>query len=85
MTTLLEPKRKRTSKVTRKGQITIPVSFRQKNSLKEGSMVEITETDDNKLIVEPIPDLLSQIGCDKGKYDSAKLRKDLDESRKLWR
>ena len=38
-----------------------------------------------KLIIELVPDLLAQVGCDKGKYDSAKLKKMLDESRKNWR
>jgi AbrB family looped-hinge helix DNA binding protein len=72
------------SKVTRKGQITIPAWFRRKNSIKEGSIVEITDQG-QKLIVEPVPELLDQIGSDKGKYDSTKLRKMLDESRKHWR
>jgi AbrB family looped-hinge helix DNA binding protein len=70
--------------VTRKGQITIPADFRQKNRIKEGSSVEITDLG-QKLIIEPIPDLLDLVGCDKGKYDPAKLRKMLDESRKNWR
>lgn len=76
--------RKTLSKVTRKGQITIPARFRQKNAIKEGSSVEMTD-DGQKLIIEPVPDLLEQVGCDKGKYNTAKLRKMLDESRKNWR
>ncbi|MHB2037036.1 MAG: AbrB/MazE/SpoVT family DNA-binding domain-containing protein, partial [Nitrososphaerales archaeon] len=76
--------RKTLSRVTRKGQITIPARFRQKNAIREGSSVEITE-EGQKLIVEPIPDLLDQVGADKGKYDSARLKKMLDESRRNWR
>ena len=76
--------RKTYSKVTRKGQVTIPVHFRQKNGVKEGSSVEITDVG-QRLIIEPVPDLLDLIGCDKGKYDSGKLKKMLDESRKNWR
>ena len=76
--------RKTLSKVTRKGQITIPARFRQKNAIREGSSVEMTDAG-QKLIIELVPDLLAQVGCDKGKYDSAKLRKMLDESRKNWR
>ena len=76
--------RKTYSKVTRKGQVTIPVHFRQKNGVKEGSSVEITDMG-QRLIIEPVPDLLDLIGCDKGKYDSEKLKKMLDESRKNWR
>ncbi|MDG6994353.1 MAG: AbrB/MazE/SpoVT family DNA-binding domain-containing protein [Nitrososphaerota archaeon] len=76
--------RKVRSKVTRKGQITIPARFRRENSIREGSSVEITDTG-RKLIIEPIPDLLSQIGADKGKYDPKILKKMLGESRKRWR
>ncbi|MGI0091377.1 MAG: AbrB/MazE/SpoVT family DNA-binding domain-containing protein [Nitrososphaerales archaeon] len=84
MSNPIEPQKTRTSsKVTRKGQITIPARFRKKNSIKEGSAVEITDVG-QKLIIEPIPDLLDLIGCDKGRYDSSKLKKMLDESRKNW-
>lgn len=72
------------SKVTRKGQITIPVRFRKNNSIREGSSVEILDAGE-KLIIEPVPDLLEQVGCDKGKYDHTKTKKILDESRKNWR
>lgn len=78
-------KRKTTlSKVTRKGQITIPVRFRQKNAIRDGSSVEITDIG-RRLVIEPVPNLLDLVGCDKGKYHSAKLGKMLDESRKNWR
>lgn len=75
---------KTTSKVTRKGQITIPAHFRKKNGIKEGSSVEISE-EGQKLIVRPVPDLMDLIGCDKGLYEPSKLRRLLDESRKNWR
>lgn len=80
-----EPESRKTlSKLTRKGQITIPAHFRKKNAMREGSSVEITDVG-HKIIVEPVPDLLSQIGCDKGKYDSIKAKKMLEESRNNWR
>lgn len=47
-------------------------------------MVEITDQGE-KLTIEAVPDLMSLIGCDKGKYDSALLKKMLDESRDNWR
>jgi AbrB family looped-hinge helix DNA binding protein len=72
------------SKVTRKGQITIPAWFRHRNVIREGSSVEITD-EGKRLIIEPVPELLDQIGHDKGKYDTAKLKKMLDESRRHWR
>lgn len=80
----LEQKKITLSKVTRKGQITIPVRFRQKNEIKEGSSVEITD-EGQKLIIQPVPDLMDQVGCDRGKYDVTKLKKMLEESRKNWR
>jgi len=70
--------------VTRNGQITIPAHFRRKNDIKEGSLVEITDVG-GKLIIEPVPDLLDLIVCDKRKYDYSKLKRILDESRKNWR
>ena len=76
--------KKNLSRVTRKGQITIPAHFRQKNGIKQGSSVEMTEAG-RKLIIEPVPDLLDLIGCDKDRYDSTKPKKMLDESRKNWR
>jgi AbrB family looped-hinge helix DNA binding protein len=72
------------SKVTRKGQITIPVKFRQKNSIREGSTVEIIDQG-QKLLIEAVPNLLDQVGIDRGKYDPNTLKKMLDESRKNWR
>jgi len=82
---MVEPQeRKTSSKVTRKGQITIPAHFRKKNGIKEGSSVEITDMGE-KLVIEPVPDLLDLVGCDKGKYDMTRLKKMLDESRKNWR
>ena len=84
MSRILEPLKRKTSRVTRKGQITIPARFRQENGIKEGSSVEITEVG-SKLIVEPVPDLLDLVGCDRGRYDQTKLKKMLDESRKNWR
>jgi len=72
------------SKVTRKGQITIPVKFRLKNSIREGSTVEIIDQG-QKLLIEAVPNLLDQVGIDRGKYDPNTLKKMLDESRKNWR
>ncbi|MHB8568399.1 MAG: AbrB/MazE/SpoVT family DNA-binding domain-containing protein [Nitrososphaerales archaeon] len=72
------------SKVTRKGQITIPASFRSKHGIVEGSAVEI-DLEDSRLTVKPIPDLLKLVGVDKGKYDPTEIKEMLDKSRKNWR
>jgi len=72
------------SKVTRKGQITIPASLRERYNIAEGSYVQVRD-EDNHLILEPVPDLLDLAGVDAGKYDPAELKRKLDESRARWR
>jgi AbrB family looped-hinge helix DNA binding protein len=72
------------SKVTKRGQVIIPASFRKKHNIVEGSRVEMME-EDSRVILEPVPDLVTLVGTDKGKYDSSKLKKMLDETRENWR
>ena len=72
------------SKVTRKGQITIPASFRKRHGIDEGSAVEIVQ-EDSRLTVKPIPNLLQIVGEDKGRYKPSKVKDMLDKSRKNWR
>jgi len=72
------------SKVTRKGQVTIPSFFRRKYNIQEGTKVEMIE-EGSRLILEPVPDLNDLIGIDKGKYDPSTLKRMLDRSRKKWR
>ena len=62
------------SKVTRKGQITIPSKFRVRHKILEGSVIQITD-EGSRLIVEPVPDLLDLAGVDAGKYDPQRLKK----------
>lgn len=49
------------SKITKKGQTTIPVQFRRKYNLKEGSLVIFEETEDG-LIIKPMPDIVDSAG-----------------------
>lgn len=72
------------SKVTRKGQITIPAEFRRRYKIAEGSYVELRD-DDSRILVQPVPDLLDLAGADSGKYDPQRLKKELDRSRQKWR
>jgi AbrB family looped-hinge helix DNA binding protein len=72
------------SKVTRKGQITIPAEFRRRYKIAEGSYVELRD-DESRILVEPIPDLLDLAGVDSGRYDPRQLKKELDRSRQKWR
>lgn len=71
-------------KVTRKGQITIPSGFRARHDINEGALVQIVDQG-SRLVVEPVPDLLSLLGADEGKYSLTQLKKMLDESRRRWR
>jgi len=50
------------SKITKKGQMTIPVKLRRKYNLKEGVVVVFEETD-NGLIIKPIPDIADSAGA----------------------
>ena len=72
------------SKVTRKGQITIPVELRRRYRIVKGSYVELRD-DDRQILVKPIPDLLDLAGVDAGKYSLQQLKKELDRSRQNWR
>lgn len=50
------------SKVTKKGQMTVPVKFRAKYSLKEGATVTFKETDEG-LLLTPAPDIADSAGA----------------------
>ncbi|KPV63880.1 MAG: SpoVT / AbrB like domain protein [Candidatus Bathyarchaeota archaeon BA2] len=50
------------SKVTRKGQMTIPVEYRKKYNLKEGVVVAFEETEEG-LIIRPVPDIADSAGA----------------------
>jgi AbrB family looped-hinge helix DNA binding protein len=72
------------SKVTRKGQITIPVELRRRYKIAQGSYVELRD-DETRILVKPIPDLLDLVGADSGKYDAQQMKRELDRSRQKWR
>jgi len=50
------------SKVTKKGQMTIPVEYRRKYHLEEGVTVAFEETDEG-LILKPLPDITDSAGA----------------------
>ena len=68
------------TKVTRKGQITIPVSYRKKYKIREGMKVAFKE-ERGKLVIEPIPRLEDLAGIDAGKISVAAAKKMLDKMR----
>lgn len=63
--------------ITQKGQVTIPVSFRQKLGLGTGSKVKFEYTQDKELVLKPALDFGSLRGYLKSskKYSKAKARK----------
>jgi AbrB family looped-hinge helix DNA binding protein len=70
--------------VTRKGQITIPVKYRRKYGINEGTKVLIEDAEKG-IFLRPIMDLEEQAGIDAGKYDTKELKKSLDRVREEWR
>jgi len=66
--------------VTRKGQVTIPVSKRKKYRIREGMRVLIKDSSEGILItpITPIEDLA---GVDAGKISLEQMRKKLDDMR----
>ena len=49
------------SKITKKGQMTIPVKYRRKFNLKEGVVVTFEETVDG-LMIRSVPDITDSAG-----------------------
>jgi AbrB family looped-hinge helix DNA binding protein len=70
-------------KVTRRGQTTIPLEFRQKFGIKEGDrlMVEATE---RGLLFRPVPRLEDMAGVD-AKYGKVEeIKKEIDKIREEY-
>ena len=67
-------------KVTIKGQITIPASYRKKYKIREG--VKIAFKDEHgKLVIEPITPIEDLAGVDAGKKRMTAAKKMLDRMR----
>ena len=66
--------------VTRKGQVTIPVSKRNKYRIKEGMKVLVTDSSEG-IIIRPITAIEDLAGVDAGKVSIARMRQKLDEMR----
>jgi AbrB family looped-hinge helix DNA binding protein len=50
------------SKVTKKGQTTIPVKYREKYNLSEGAIVAFEDTD-RGILLKPLPDITDSAGA----------------------
>lgn len=69
------------SKITKKGQMTIPAKYRRKYNLREGVVVEFEEAE-GELIIRPVPDISDSAGALSKYADSKELLADLMKARK---
>lgn len=67
-------------KVTRKGQITIPASYRKRYKIREGARVAFKD-EDGKLVIEPITPIAELAGAGAGKLSMKTAKKMLDKMR----
>lgn len=73
-------RRRKVVKVTRRGQTTIPVEFRRRHEIREGSRLIIEDRGDSMLI-RPVPKLEDLGGSLSKKTTLERLLKVLEESR----
>lgn len=66
--------------VTRKGQITVPISLRRKYGIKEGMKITIKDSESG-IILTVVPRFEDLIGADSGKIDLKKAIEQLDKMR----
>ena len=69
-------------KVTRKGQVTIPLPIREALGIKEGDILAVRE-EDGKIILEKID--LPEPGQPVGREAYEELTRELDKLREAWR
>jgi AbrB family looped-hinge helix DNA binding protein len=67
-------------KVTRKGQVTIPIKIRRKFKIGENSKVQIVE-EDGKIVIKKLPSFLDLAGNGAGEATVEEVKKMLDEMR----
>jgi AbrB family looped-hinge helix DNA binding protein len=68
------------SRVTRKGQVTVPVELRRKHGIKEGVVVTF-EDSSSGIILKVVPRFQDLIGADADKADLDQTLKKLDKMR----
>ena len=66
--------------VTRKGQVTVPISLRRKYGIEKG-MKMIVEDCGSGIILKVVPRLEDLVGIDSGKIDLEKTLEKLDKMR----
>ena len=67
-------------KVTRRGQTTIPIEFRRRHRIEEGSRLEVEDRGDS-LLIRPVPSLEDLGGSLSKKTTLERLLKVLEKSR----
>ena len=70
-----------TSRVTRKGQVTIPADFRKAHDIKKGSRVSFRTKKNGDLILVSIPNLEDLAGADAGRVTYGNAVRKLDRMR----
>ena len=66
--------------VSRKGQITIPISFRRKYGIKQGTTMTVQDSG-SSIIIQVLPRFEDLAGIDAGKMSGEKAKKMLDKMR----
>ena len=69
------------SRVTRKGQVTIPAEFRKAHGIREGSRVIFSSKGSGELSLKATPNLEDLAGVDSGKISYKEAIKKLDRMR----
>lgn len=72
------------TKVTRKGQTTIPSPLRKKYGIKEGTTMLVQDAD-GAIVMIPLMGVEQLAGMDAGKYDARKMKKEVNRLRAKWR
>jgi antitoxin PrlF len=67
-------------RVTRKGQVTIPVELRRKFKIEESSRVQITEKN-GEIVIKKCPSFYDLAGTGAGEVTVEAAKKELDEMR----
>ncbi len=76
-------KLRKTVKVTRKGQTTIPVRIREELGIKEGDELAV-ETVDQTIVFKRIPKIEDCAGIFAGHADVTELKKEIDKLREEY-
>lgn len=69
-------------KVKQKGQVTIPVEFREKFGLEEGATMEVKEHPEG-ILLQPLPP--PEPGEVVGEEEHRRMVKELEQARRRWR